>query len=231
MCVLGGCCRRHYVHIFKRSYDYHYPACTYYYYKTQWNRKKSSTCKSEVSCSSIINNYSSSSSKSQQFPLGSKIGFLYRRNLQLLNVPLSSSFNSSRNFHLSAVYFGDGPNKPSSKIEETVQALKEKAKEKETKEKEAKVKETLQSTVSSTAAPAVPPLDASKAEADKKDVVKASRFQMIRRKVVDEIVHYYHGFRLLFIDINVSRKLVWRLLNGHTLRRREKKLVSPHSIP
>lgn len=133
-----------------------------------------------------------------------KINFLYGRSLQLFNVPLISSFSSSRNFHLTSVYFGDGPNKPSSKIEETVQALKEKAKEKESPQ------------VSSA------PIDEKKPEVAK----KVSTFQTIRKKVIDELVHYYHGFRLLFIDINVSRKLVWRVLNGHTLRRREKKLVS-----
>lgn len=88
------------------------------------------------------------------------------------------------------------PNKPSSKVEETVEVLKEKVKAKESP------------------APTVvtePP----------KAVVKKT----IKQKIVDEILHYYHGFRLLFIDIKVSTILVWRILNGKTLTRREHKLL------
>lgn len=44
-------------------------------------------------------------------------------------------------------------------------------------------------------------------------------------KVKHEALHYYHGFRLLFIDINISRKLLWRVLNGKTLSRREHRLL------
>jgi len=84
------------------------------------------------------------------------------------------------------------PLKPSSKVEETVQALKEDLKDKP-----------------SVAVAAVkPPL-----------------LTRIKKKVVDEALHYYHGFRLLFVDINVSRKLVWRVLNGKSLTRREHRLV------
>jgi len=84
------------------------------------------------------------------------------------------------------------PLKPSSKVEETVQALKEDLKDK--------------------------PSVAVVAE-------KPPLLTRIKKKVVDEALHYYHGFRLLFIDINVSRKLVWRVLNGKSLTRREHRLV------
>jgi LETM1 and EF-hand domain-containing protein 1 len=84
------------------------------------------------------------------------------------------------------------PLKPSSKVEETVQALKEDLKDK--------------------------PSVAVAAE-------KQPLLTRIKKKVVDEALHYYHGFRLLFIDINVSRKLVWRVLNGKSLTRREHRLV------
>ncbi|XP_037941541.1 mitochondrial proton/calcium exchanger protein-like [Teleopsis dalmanni] len=47
----------------------------------------------------------------------------------------------------------------------------------------------------------------------------------LKTRIWEELVHYYHGFRLLFIDINVSRKLLWRVLNGKTLTRRENKLL------
>ena len=40
---------------------------------------------------------------------------------------------------------------------------------------------------------------------------------------MDELKHYYHGFRLLFIDVKISWNLLWRLLKGESLSRREKK--------
>lgn len=43
------------------------------------------------------------------------------------------------------------------------------------------------------------------------------------KRIWDELVHYYHGFRLLFIDIRVSSRLVYRVLNGEELTRREHK--------
>lgn len=45
-------------------------------------------------------------------------------------------------------------------------------------------------------------------------------------RIMDEIKHYYHGFRLLFVDINISRKLAFKALKGETLSRREHRLVS-----
>jgi hypothetical protein len=83
------------------------------------------------------------------------------------------------------------PLKPSSKVEETVCAIKEKAKEVQ-----------------------VPP-------PPKKS---------LKQRFIDECVHYYHGFKLLVIDIKVSAKLLWRVLNGKQLTRREHKLVSSFTI-
>uniref|UniRef100_A0A0P4WD41 Mitochondrial proton/calcium exchanger protein n=1 Tax=Scylla olivacea TaxID=85551 RepID=A0A0P4WD41_SCYOL len=40
-------------------------------------------------------------------------------------------------------------------------------------------------------------------------------------RIKDEILHYYHGFRLLFIDTKICCKYVWRIVNGETLSRRE----------
>lgn len=47
----------------------------------------------------------------------------------------------------------------------------------------------------------------------------------LKQRVIDEIVHYYHGFRLLFIDVKISTSLVTRVLNGKTLTRRETRLL------
>lgn len=103
---------------------------------------------------------------------------------------------SIRYLHISRALNFAEPNKPSSKVEETVEVLKEKVKAKESP------------------APAVVP-------EPPKLVVKKT----IKQRVIDEILHYYHGFRLLFIDIKVSTILGWRVLNGKTLTRREHKLL------
>uniref|UniRef100_A0AAR2LYL6 Mitochondrial proton/calcium exchanger protein n=1 Tax=Pygocentrus nattereri TaxID=42514 RepID=A0AAR2LYL6_PYGNA len=45
----------------------------------------------------------------------------------------------------------------------------------------------------------------------------------LRQRVVDEIKHYYHGFRLLWIDTTIAGRMLWRVLNGHALSRRERR--------
>ncbi|XP_040602836.1 mitochondrial proton/calcium exchanger protein [Mesocricetus auratus] len=50
-------------------------------------------------------------------------------------------------------------------------------------------------------------------------VVKKS----LGQKVLDELRHYYHGFRLLWIDTKIAARMLWRILNGHTLTRRERR--------
>ncbi|ESO00379.1 hypothetical protein HELRODRAFT_130236, partial [Helobdella robusta] len=42
-------------------------------------------------------------------------------------------------------------------------------------------------------------------------------------RIINELKHYYHGFRLLFIDVRVAIRLIWSVLNGKTLMRRERK--------
>lgn len=43
------------------------------------------------------------------------------------------------------------------------------------------------------------------------------------QKVLDELKHYYHGFRLLGIDTKIAARMVWRLLHGQLLTRRERR--------
>ncbi|XP_066193426.1 LETM1 domain-containing protein LETM2, mitochondrial isoform X2 [Sylvia atricapilla] len=45
----------------------------------------------------------------------------------------------------------------------------------------------------------------------------------LRQKVVDELKHYYHGFHLLWTDTKVAARMVWRLLHGQVLTRRERR--------
>lgn len=86
-----------------------------------------------------------------------------------------------------------------------------KLQEKQREEKERDVSKTLAAASGITETkPLVP------AEAPKKTIAQ---------KVWHEIVHYYHGFRLLFINMNVARKLVGKLLHGQSLTRREYRLL------
>ncbi|KFO84881.1 hypothetical protein N320_06016, partial [Buceros rhinoceros silvestris] len=45
----------------------------------------------------------------------------------------------------------------------------------------------------------------------------------LRQRVVDELKHYYNGFHLLWIDTKVAARMVWRLLHGQVLTRRERR--------
>lgn len=69
-------------------------------------------------------------------------------------------------------------------------------------------------TASATSTPTVTP-------AQERAVVKKSLYQ----RAVDELKHYYNGFRLLGIDIKIAGRMVWRLLHGQLLTRRERRRV------
>ncbi|PKU43916.1 letm1 and ef-hand domain-containing protein mitochondrial isoform x1 [Limosa lapponica baueri] len=43
------------------------------------------------------------------------------------------------------------------------------------------------------------------------------------QRIVDELKHYYHGFRLLWIDTKIAARMLWRILHGNTLSRRERR--------
>lgn len=98
-----------------------------------------------------------------------------------------SSWNQTirRNFCVSSALFDS---KDSSKVEQTVKALREEVKEKE-----------------------------------KTATVVAAPKRSLGKRIWDEIVHYYHGFRLLFIDVGIASRLIWKVLNGISLSRREHK--------
>ncbi|XP_078522436.1 LETM1 domain-containing protein LETM2, mitochondrial [Lissotriton helveticus] len=54
-----------------------------------------------------------------------------------------------------------------------------------------------------------------------KEAVPAKK--TIRQKIVAELKHYYNGFRLLWIDTKIASRMVWRLLHGQVLTRRERR--------
>ncbi|XP_053168318.1 mitochondrial proton/calcium exchanger protein [Hemicordylus capensis] len=43
------------------------------------------------------------------------------------------------------------------------------------------------------------------------------------QRVVDELKHYYHGFRLLWIDTKIAARMLWQILHGNALSRRERR--------
>ncbi|XP_062237586.1 LETM1 domain-containing protein LETM2, mitochondrial [Platichthys flesus] len=71
---------------------------------------------------------------------------------------------------------------------------------------------TTASTTTTTTAATAPPVQ-------EKAVAKKSLYQ----RIVDEAKHYYNGFRLLGIDINIAGTMVWSLLHGQLLSRRERR--------
>ncbi|XP_068452390.1 LETM1 domain-containing protein LETM2, mitochondrial [Clinocottus analis] len=71
---------------------------------------------------------------------------------------------------------------------------------------------TSTSASASTTAAAAPP-------AQERAVVKKA----LHQRIVDELKHYYNGFRLLGIDIKIAGRMVWRLLHGQLLTRRERR--------
>ena len=46
------------------------------------------------------------------------------------------------------------------------------------------------------------------------------------KRVKDVALHYYHGFRLLALDLRVAVRLLMKTMRGHSLTRREQKQVS-----
>ncbi|XP_051168793.1 mitochondrial proton/calcium exchanger protein [Leptopilina boulardi] len=135
------------------------------------------------------------------------------KDIRVISTPTSQIFLGTltnvkyhpiRNFHTSITWRGQ---EPSSKVEETVKNIKEKKEEME--------KEKLISAASS------------------KDVVQSAEKSVDQTPILRKLyikgkaglLHYYHGFRLLFLDMKVSAKLIWRVLNGKELSRREHRLL------
>lgn len=54
-----------------------------------------------------------------------------------------------------------------------------------------------------------------------KDKVVVAKKPLLKR-IWAEVLHYYHGFRLLALDIKIASKSLWKLFCGKSLTRREK---------
>ncbi|XP_043526533.1 mitochondrial proton/calcium exchanger protein [Frieseomelitta varia] len=141
--------------------------------------------------------------------INGNLAFIYvgrrdsRSNRLLLQSTITENCNNSnlpyvqyRTFFITPTWHGQ---ESSSKVEDTIKNIKE--------QKELKTK-AQDSVVQS----------ASKA-------VEKSEKLSIWQKVKGEIIHYYHGFRLLGLDMKISSKLIWRILKGKELSRREHRLL------
>lgn len=117
-----------------------------------------------------------------------------------------SNYMVASSFHTCTLLF-----KEESKVEKAVKALKEKVEQLE-KEEESVPKPELK--VAAKAEPVAPV------------VAKKSLWQ----RFVAELKHYYHGFRLLFIDMRICTRLLWNVLNGKSLTRRERRQVRVHQF-
>lgn len=118
----------------------------------------------------------------------------------LLHSPLlASSFDASlrRNFHLGGRFY----DKDSSTVESAVKELKYK-KEKEEIAKPASTNGAIQAEAVKTTV-AIPPK------------------RRLHKRIWDELVHYWHGFRLLYFDTKTAYRLTMKRFRGEDLTRRE----------
>lgn len=127
-----------------------------------------------------------------------------RSNRLLLQSTITESCNNSnlpyvqcRTFYITPTWHGQ---ESSSKVEDTIKNIKEQ------KEQKSKAQDSV-------------------VQGAPKAVEKVEKLS-IWQKVKGEIIHYYHGFRLLGLDMKISAKLIWRILKGKELSRREHRLVS-----
>lgn len=115
---------------------------------------------------------------------------------------------------LQSFHTNSGQRREESKVEETLEALKD------------SIKETTASAADAAEAKVVKAVEAKAPVADQPTAltqVAVPAKKSLRERFVAEVKHYYHGFRLLFIDFRVCARLIWQVLNGRPLMRREQK--------
>jgi len=134
-----------------------------------------------------------------------------------LNINLCVSVGPEPNTGLSYRFLHTSPvvedKGSSSKVEETVIRLKERAEQE--LDEQSRV-EDLEKKINSVMEQADLAVKVS-VEKKKASAVKRSVWE----KVVAEAKHYYSGFKLLFLDVKISSKIIYKTLYGKTLSRRE----------
>merc|ERR1719219_1514798 len=119
---------------------------------------------------------------------------------------------SCRQLHTSSMA---GASKSSSKIEDTVVRLKERAEQELAEQSQVEDLEKKINLVMEQADLAV------KVSVEKKASKEVQVKKSLGERVMAEIKHYYSGFKLLFLDVKISSKIIWKVLHGKTLSRRE----------
>ena len=104
-----------------------------------------------------------------------------------------------------------------SKIEQTVKALKDDKKPK-TDEAKAKKVQTVDEMVETATKP-------TSLDTKKKEIAPVVQKKSIGQRIWAECKHYYHGFRLLFLDVRICNRYIWQVLNGKPLTRRQRRQV------
>lgn len=64
----------------------------------------------------------------------------------------------------------------------------------------------------------------------KNDLPQQNTKQTLWQKIKTEAVHYWHGTKLLGLEVRISSRLIYKLLQGNTLTRRENRQVTYSSI-
>lgn len=151
--------------------------------------------------------FSSTSSRHMQSALG--------RNSCFLDLPLlhgtRTIFTSSIHYEPKTGSIKPGkvwPDEDKSKVEETLEAIKE---------KKEKLKEKAF-------------LYGSTPEELESKAVVAPPKKALWQTIKDEVIHYYNGFRLLYLNVKIAARLQWQVLNGKSLSRRERKQVSKYGM-
>lgn len=112
-----------------------------------------------------------------------------------------------------------GQRDPESKVEETLEALKDSVK----KTSAAEPADTVATEAKVT--PEITKVEDLSHPSVSDVVVTPEKKKSLWMRFKAELVHYYHGFRLLFIDVRVAVRLIWQVLNGRSLMRRERQQV------
>ena len=63
------------------------------------------------------------------------------------------------------------------------------------------------------------------------EVVEKPVKKSLMERFIHEVKHYYNGFRLLYLDVKIAARLLFSVLNGKSLSRRERKQVFPITFP
>lgn len=105
----------------------------------------------------------------------------------------------------------------SSKLEETVTRLKER--QQDTLAEISKV-EDLEKKITAVMEQDEELSKAVKVSIEQKKQLTSEK-KSIWQRFTDECKHFYSGFKLLFLDVKVSSKIIWKVLHGKTLSRRE----------